>query len=124
MIEIRKKNNVIPKAWGEELVIENNDLYCGKLLRFNNKAEFSFHYHMEKTETFYVNSGIFILKYFDLNNAEEFMCELIEGDTIHIPNGNPHKLICVSVGGGEIFEVSTPHKDEDSYRIGKGDSQK
>ena len=24
----------IPKGWGEEIIIENNEMYCGKLLIF------------------------------------------------------------------------------------------
>ena len=41
----------VPKGWGEELVIENNELYCGKILRFNGGCKFSMHYHMNKDET-------------------------------------------------------------------------
>lgn len=124
MIEINKTNNVIGKSWGEEVIIVNNEYYCGKLLRFDSCSEFSFHFHMEKTETFYVNRGLFILKYYNLEDANLLETRISSGDVIHIPKGNPHKLECISPEGGEIFEVSTPHKDEDSYRIGKGDSQK
>ena len=31
---------------------------------------------------------------------------------------------CCNAIEGEIFEASTPHYDDDSYRIEKGDSQK
>jgi len=34
----------------------------------------------------------------------------------------PHQLI-TGEQGGEIFEVSTEHFDDDSYRVEKGDSQ-
>jgi mannose-6-phosphate isomerase-like protein (cupin superfamily) len=124
MIEIRKKE-IVPikkKGWGEEVYIENNDMYCGKLLRFKDGAEFSFHYHLEKTETWYVNSGMFVLKYYNLNDGELLSEAIHEGDVVHIPAGTPHKLICLR--RGEIFEVSTSHYDDDSYRIEKGDSQK
>ena len=124
MIEINKTNTIVGKAWGEEVVIVNNDMYCGKLLRFKPNAEFSFHFHMEKTETFYVNKGTFTLEYYDLEIGHLYKTGISMGDVIHIPKGNPHKLTCHSSGGGEIFEVSTPHKDKDSHRIGKGNSQK
>ena len=123
MIEINKRNSIVGKAWGEEVIIENNDMYCGKLLRFINGGSFSFHFHLEKTETWSVNEGLFVLEYYDLENAHLYRTQIEKGDVVHIPRGNPHKLTCVSSNGGEIFEVSTPHKDEDSYRIGKGDSQ-
>ena len=45
----------IEKAWGYELIICNNDNYCGKLLVFKLGARFSMHYHMKKDETWYVN---------------------------------------------------------------------
>mgnify|MGYP001266609128 CR=1 FL=1 len=42
----RKKPEVtkgccVPKGWGEEIIIENNDLYCGKMLIFNQGCKFS-----------------------------------------------------------------------------------
>ena len=47
---------------------------------------------------------------------------VLEGDCITIERGMPHQLIALE-DGSEIFEVSTQHFDEDSYRIRKGDSQ-
>ena len=44
----------IPKGWGHEIVFENNEKYCGKILVFKEGAEFSMHYHMIKDETWYV----------------------------------------------------------------------
>ena len=31
---------IVPKGWGEELIIENNEMYCGKLLKFNAGCKF------------------------------------------------------------------------------------
>ena len=45
-----------------------------------------------------------------------------EGACITIERGQPHQLVALE-DGSEIFEVSTQHFDEDSYRIRKGDSQ-
>ena len=47
----------VPKGWGDEIIIENNEMYCGKLLRFKQGAKFSMHYHMIKDETWYVDKG-------------------------------------------------------------------
>ena len=30
----------IPKGWGKEIIIENNELYCGKILVFNAVCNF------------------------------------------------------------------------------------
>ena len=111
----------IPKAWGEEVIIHNDDGYCGKLLRFRKGGKFSMHFHSQKTETWYVNYGKFILTYIDTKNADKGRTTLMNGDIVHIEVNTPHQLEALEEG--EIFEVSTPHMDEDSYRIEKGDSQ-
>lgn len=112
----------IPKGWGEELIIENNEMYCGKLLKFNAGFKFSMHYHMIKDETWYVNEGNFIYRYINTETAEVVEKLLKEGDVVRQMPGQPHQL--ESIDGGVIFEVSTTHFDEDSYRVFKGDSQK
>jgi mannose-6-phosphate isomerase-like protein (cupin superfamily) len=112
----------IPKGWGEELIIENNEKYCGKLLIFKQGCKFSMHYHMIKDETWYVNEGEFIYRWIDTQTAEIFEEKLKSGDIVRQKPGQPHQLI--SLNGGVIFEVSTTHNDSDSYRVMKGDSQK
>ena len=37
----------VPKGWGHEIIFENNELYCGKLLVFKEGCNFSMHYHLE-----------------------------------------------------------------------------
>lgn len=111
----------IPKGWGSELIIENNDMYCGKILRFNRGFKFSMHYHLEKDETWYVNSGKFIYRWIDTDNADVHEQELAIGDIVRQRPGQPHQIEALT--DGEIFEVSTHHEDEDSYRVWKGDSQ-
>ena len=111
----------IPKGWGSELIIENNDMYCGKILRFNEGCKFSMHYHLEKDETWYVNSGRFIYRWIDTDNADVHEQELEPGDIVRQRPGQPHQIEALMEG--EIFEVSTHHEDSDSYRVWKGDSQ-
>jgi mannose-6-phosphate isomerase-like protein (cupin superfamily) len=114
------------KAWGRELWMANNEKYCGKILEFNQGSSFSMHYHIKKEETWMVVQGVFEMEYFDLNSADISKTILNVGDTVHLEPSIPHKLTCVECesGKGMIFEVSTQHFNEDSYRIGKGDSQK
>lgn len=119
-IEVQK-NNVIKKAWGAELIIHNDNNYCGKLLLFKKDAKFSMHFHVEKRETFYIKEGKFKLKYIDVKDATKYETELTSGAIIEIDRGDPHQLIAITEG--VVFEVSTPHYDNDSYRIAKGDSQ-
>ncbi len=116
------KNESHPKAWGSEEWIVNNDSYCLKFLNFKKGASFSYHFHLNKLETWYVLRGSLKLEYFDLANADKMVTNLKVGSIIHIPPGNPHKLTALE--DSLIVEVSTTHREEDSYRIGKGDSQK
>ena len=38
----------IPKGWGKEMIITNNELYCGKILMFKKGCKFSINYHLKK----------------------------------------------------------------------------
>jgi mannose-6-phosphate isomerase-like protein (cupin superfamily) len=111
----------IAKGWGEEIIISNHELYCGKILKFKKGAKFSMHYHMIKDETWYVNSGEFIYRTIDTKTAETQELKLKFGDTVRQIPGQPHQLEALTEG--EIFEISTQHFDSDSYRVWKGDSQ-
>lgn len=112
----------IPKGWGNEYIIINNELYCGKILEFIQGAKFSMHYHLIKDETWYVNQGEFIYRWIDTETAEVHEQVLKHGDVVRQRPGQPHQLEALTYG--EIFEVSTQHFDSDSYRVWKGDSQK
>ena len=111
----------VPKGWGEEIIIENNENYCGKVLVFNKGCKFSMHYHMNKDETWWVEYGEFIYRWIDTETAEMNEVKLEEGDVVRQRPGQPHQLEAIS--NGRIFEVSTHHEDSDSYRVIKGDSQ-
>jgi quercetin dioxygenase-like cupin family protein len=124
MIEVTHISNKkihVPKAWGEEIILHNGNDYCGKLLCFRKGGKFSLHFHSLKTETWYVNKGMFELITIDTRIAAKQHINLVEGDIIQVEKNTPHQLIALEEG--EIFEVSTPHYDDDSYRIEKGDSQ-
>ena len=111
----------VPKGWGEELIIENNEMYCGKLLIFKKGCKFSMHYHLIKDETWYVDKGEFLYRWIDTETAETIEQKLKVGDVVRQRVGQPHQLIAVT--DGVVFEVSTQHFDEDSYRVIKGDTQ-
>ena len=53
----------VPKGWGYEKWIVNNERYCGKLLFFESGKKCSWHYHKVKHETFYLHSGKIYLYY-------------------------------------------------------------
>jgi quercetin dioxygenase-like cupin family protein len=111
---------IVPKGWGYEKWIVNKPEYCGKLLFIQKDKKVSWHYHILKDETFYVQSGKILLKYSiydDIDTATDVV--LNPGDSFHIYRGLRHRMI--GIEDTELFEFSTEHFDSDSYRLIKGD---
>jgi len=109
---------IVPKGWGKEIIFVNNDEYCGKLLCFEKDKKFSMHYHIKKKETWYVSKGKFILIWVETDTGTTHTEYLKVGDVITNERGEPHQLIALE--DSEVFEVSTKHYDEDSFRMWKG----
>jgi len=112
---------LVTKGWGSELIWATNDKYCGKFMNFNAGAKFSMHFHKDKEETWYMQSGKFIVRWIDTMTAEVLEKELCEGDVWHNFPCMPHQLECIEAG--TVIEVSTPDSVEDNYRVIPGDSQ-
>lgn len=114
---------IVDKAWGREIIFANNDMYCGKLLVYDKAGtKGSMHFHMKKHETFYVQQGKFILRWIDTNSSRIYEETLHVGDTWVNKPGMPHQIESLT-NNSIIFEVSTHHDDEDSYRVLPGDGQ-
>ena len=115
----------VPKGWGFEKWIVNKEEYCGKLLYFVKGKRCSWHYHKLKDEVFYVQSGKIKVLYSDgdeMYNGGVLVANSIilgPGDNFHVYRGLRHQMIALE--DTELFEFSTQHFDEDSYRITKGD---
>jgi len=123
-MEPTRLQGLVKKGWGYEIIWATTEKYCGKLLVFEKAgAKFSMHFHREKDETWFVNTGRFLVRWIDTETAKFNERELKEGDTWHNPPLQPHQLIAI-VGNSSITEVSTPDSVEDNYRIAPGDSQK
>ena len=111
-------HTLVPKVWGYELWITNSEKYCGKLLHIVKGKQCSWHYHKLKDEVMYVQSGKLKITYgfnenkLDLSNS----CIILSpGDSFHIPTGMIHQMTALETT--ELFEFSTQHFDEDSYRL-------
>lgn len=115
----------IPKGWGGEKIITNNEKYCGKILYIMKGYRCSLHYHQIKDETFFIYSGKIKVSYSDdieRMRKKEGMLQMIvleAGDTFHIPPNRVHQMIALE--DTELFEFSTQDFPEDSIRIIKGD---
>jgi quercetin dioxygenase-like cupin family protein len=100
---------IVPKDWGEEHWIVNNDLYCGKKLILRKGFRCSLHYHKVKHETFYVESGLVQL------SIPGGLRIMRPGDRAVIKPTTVHRF--TGLEDSVIFEFSTHHEDSDSYRI-------
>jgi len=114
----------VKKGWGYELIWATNDKYCGKIMVFEKAGNrFSMHFHKEKDETWFVNSGRFKVRWIDTNTTEIFEKELGEGEIWHNPPLQPHQLEALE-NDSSITEVSTADSIADNYRLIPGDSQR
>jgi mannose-6-phosphate isomerase-like protein (cupin superfamily) len=117
---------IVPKGWGEERWIHNDELYCGKLLVLREGKHCSLHYHELKTETFYIAHGRLRMELTDLAAAQrnppviDETFEMGPGDAILLKPGLVHRFTGLAEET-HIFEFSTQHFDADSHRIVPGD---
>lgn len=123
------KMHFVPKSWGWEKWIVNKKEYCGKLLNIAKDQGFPAHYHKLKDETFYISTGKVKLYYSDNLSLLAFAVAgsaipildyldsiiLSPGDNFYIPPGRVHQIVALE--DSEMFEFSTQHFDDDSYRI-------
>ena len=116
----RQPVNIVPKGWGREVWIANNERYCGKILEINKGKKCSLHFHKLKTESFFLRRGrikMRIKESADSPVIEEF--EMVAGDCMDIPPGLVHQMEALE--DVELYEFSTQHFDSDSHRLVKGD---
>ncbi len=126
MLRINESIKIVPKGWGEERWIHNDEMYCGKILVVRAGKHCSLHYHKLKTETFYIQSGHVQMELTDLESALQKppvireIFELRTGDAMLLKPGMVHRFTGITEES-LIFEFSTQHFDEDSHRIVRGD---
>jgi mannose-6-phosphate isomerase-like protein (cupin superfamily) len=88
---------------------------------FEKGGQFSMHFHKDKMETWYVQSGQFEVEVINTVDASVTKKILHPGSVHHNDPLIPHRVTCLEAG--TIIEVSTADSVEDNYRILPGDSQ-
>lgn len=106
---------VVPKVWGFEQWIVNDDAYCGKRLILQKGMQCSLHRHPVKRETFFVQSGFVRLE------AGGLVMMLRPGDSMTIEPGTWHRF--AGLRDSVIFEFSTRHDDADVERAAGEESR-
>ena len=100
--------------WGRELRLVNG-IYCGKLLELSVPGcPGSLHFHKNKTESFVVLSGMVHILTPDSDITEAIY---YPGNVLTLIPGQRHQFWAVT-NPALLLEVSTPHKDSDTYRCG------
>ena len=115
------KHKQVQKGWGSEEWIVNNDFYCGKILRINQGYSGSLHFHQQKHETFYVDSGTLQLEIADPATGALLTQILNAGESYVLPPCTVHRFTALTPV--KLIEFSTTHRDEDTFRVAKGASQ-
>ncbi len=108
-----KDMNYVPKPWGWELWICNNERYCGKKLFVKQGRHLSFHHHEIKDEVLFVESGHIVLTYGPDDQDLSYL-DMKAGYAYHVEPRLKHQIRAVE--DSVIFEFSTQHFDADSIR--------
>ena len=111
----------VPKRWGYERWLVNNEKFCGKELFIASGKYTSFHWHEIKEEMLYVQSGV--LGWIWLDDREDTghpadthqWMKIYPGGGFYVLPNIIHQLYAVE-GDVVIIETSSQHFDEDSYR--------
>jgi mannose-6-phosphate isomerase len=114
----RFESRRVDKPWGYELIWALTDTYCGKVLFVKAGHSLSLQYHVEKDESWLVQSGRAKVELGTTEDTELTEAILEPGDTLHYSPGTVHRVTAIE--DTTILEVSTPHLDdvvriEDAY---------
>lgn len=107
--ELRMREVIVEKLWGQERILHNDRGYCMKELTINPGFKSSMHKHIVKEETFFVVAGIATIEFDDV------VVELPPGNHVTIKPGRWHRFWtkspkCI------VVEASTEHYDDDVVR--------
>ena len=99
---------IVDKVWGCEHWITNTPEYCTKKLVLKKGWQCSLHHHKIKDETFVIASGQVLME------IGESVSVMYPFDSVRIEPGVKHRFS--GIEDSVIFESSTHHEDDDSYR--------
>lgn len=96
-------------VWGYQVRMVNTDEYCGKFMVLTNECPGSYHWHVDKKETFVVLAGrVEVL-------IEGVRYEYQVGDSVTIEREQKHSMKAIETPA-IVLEVSTHDEDSDTYR--------
>jgi len=101
--------SVVEKPWGSEELLAHTGDYALKRIIVHKGEGSSLQYHVEKSESLHVISGLLELEIGETEDSLRTL-RLGPGDSIDIPAGVIHRTMAVE--DVDVIEVSTPHLDD------------
>jgi mannose-6-phosphate isomerase len=100
----------VEKPWGWELIWAHTEAYAGKILFVREGHSLSLQYHVEKDESWYVESGRARIELGNTGYAMLDEAVISAGDAFHFRPGTVHRVTALE--DLTILEVSTPQLDD------------
>jgi mannose-6-phosphate isomerase len=100
----------VEKPWGWEVIWAQTDTYVGKILFVKAGESLSLQFHVEKDESWYVQSGRAKLELGDAGAAVLNEAVITPGESFHFAPGTVHRVSALE--DTTIIEVSTPQLDD------------
>lgn len=110
-------DNIKQTDWCTEITWADEEQYCAKILLFEKtllRTPFTFHKEIKKT--FFVNVGLFKLRWIDTKNGKIYEQELKEGSVHTLDSLVPWSLES-QLEGGSIMQVSNANDKDDIHII-------
>jgi hypothetical protein len=104
-------NNVNKTDYGYNISWANTDNYSASIMVFDNPSKTNLEFHKTKQKTWFVNNGLFKIRWIDTNDGKLYEKEVKEGSVFHVEPLMPVSLESI-IPGSSITEVSTPSKDK------------
>jgi mannose-6-phosphate isomerase len=100
----------VGKPWGWELIWAHTEAYVGKILFVRQGQSLSLQYHVQKDESWYVESGRAQVELGNTGDAVLDEAVIMPGDAFRFRPGTVHRVRALE--DTTILEVSTPQLDD------------
>ena len=109
------KDNITKQDWGKEITWADRESHGCKIMLFETQgAKTPFYFNKTIEKTWFVNSGIFNVKWVDTADGKMYQQELKEGSVFFVETLKPCSLECKS-SNGSITEANSGKAKDDVY---------
>ena len=109
------KDNVEKFDWGYEIIWAKHNSHGSKIMVFDKKGgKTPFYFNKTIEKTWFVNNGIFNVKWVDTKDGKMYQQELKEGSVFFVETLKPCSIECKS-SNGSITEANSGHVENDIH---------